>query len=560
MVILILKQHKVTIHNFDVASIRQIGLSSLIILINMIFLLYLFRFWAPRSVPVIFTVLFFFSAVGSRLLMSIVLQFLQLRVNKAIRVALYGTGKAAIQVLSALRESEKHDPVCFIDNSEAMRGAIISGLRVEHFKDIERVIKRRGIREVYIAIDDASEDELGKLTEVLDSFGVRTIRTPSLIELLSQYNRDNLSSGLKLDDLLQRGRVILDDLEVSSSIDNKSIMVTGAGGSIGSELCRQLLTLSPRKLILCDNNELALYELGRSIQLTADKAKVQLVFSLGCVMNEKYMESLLCEEEVDVLFHAAAYKHVTLVENNVLEAGRNNILGTLNTAQLAGRQGVSKFVLISSDKAVRPTNIMGATKRIAELMVNCCQEQYPGTNYSAVRFGNVLGSTGSVVPLFQQQIVQGGPVTVTDPEVTRYFMTIPEAARLVIIAGHYSSGGNVFVLNMGAPVKIVELAKRMIKLMGYTHRTPEESAGEIAIEFIGLKQGEKMFEELIFDSNDLLKTPHAKIFRVKENKALNDYSDNIADKFVLALNKRDELAFLDLLFKYVEGFVWNKNP
>lgn len=559
-IILISGQHRVKLHNFEINSVYQIGLSTAGLFLSFIMLLYLFRFWAPRSVPIIFAMLFFFSTVGSRVVISLLLNQLKMQVNKAAPVAIYGTGSTAMQILSALNESEVHEPICFFDENSALHGAIIGNIRVESPANLNSKLKKKNIQEVYIALPDASDAETKSIVGKISGYGVKVCVAPTVMQLLLDHSRDILSAGMTPDDLLGRDKIMLNSLDISSGFKGKSIIVTGAGGSIGSELSRQILEFAPKKLVLFDSNEFALYKIGNELADRAAKLGTQLVSKLGSVVDEEYLEFVLTEERVQMLFHAAAYKHVSLVEKNILEAARNNVLGTYCAATAAGKVGLEKFVLVSTDKAVRPTNIMGATKRLAELVTHSCSQLYPRSIYAVVRFGNVLGSSGSVVPLFKKQISYGGPVTVTNPNVTRYFMTIPEASKLVLLAGFFSSGGDTFVLDMGEPVKILDLAKRMIELSGNKLKNGLPSEEGIAIEFVGLRSGEKLHEELLFDRNELVETPHEKIFRIKEKIISEKSMDNIVDEITRALSQRDEPAIVRLISVNVEGFYWNSEP
>ncbi len=554
--LLIVRQHRVKLHNFEINSIFQIALTTAALFLCLIILLYLFRFWAPRSVPIIFSVLFFVTSAGFRVVVSTVLNYAERRVNNAIPVAIYGTNNTAIQVLSALKSSRSHDPVCFFDDNPALHGAKIANIKVENTANVLDTLKKKGIQEVYIALPEASEEDLRPIAGRIAELGVKCHVTPTVTQLLLNHSRNLLRDGISADDLLGREKLDILSAELKSAFQGKAIVVTGAGGSIGSELSRQILRFKPRKLVLFENSEFALYTITSELTSQASRLETEIVPQLGSTLDAHCLEAVLKKENAQMLFHAAAYKHVPLVEQNILEAAKNNILGTYNAALAAGKLSLEKFVLISTDKAVRPTNIMGATKRLAELVATSCQAKYSATTYSVVRFGNVLSSSGSVIPLFQKQITQGGPVTVTHPEITRYFMTIPEASRLVLIAGFFSDGGDTFVLDMGEPVKIVDLAKRIIELSGFTVKDDRNPDGDIAIDFVGLRPGEKMFEELIFRESELVTTPHKKIFRLKEEIITEIDRQRIIECISSSAIKRDEDAIVRLLREKVEGFRW----
>jgi FlaA1/EpsC-like NDP-sugar epimerase len=369
-------------------------------------------------------------------------------------------------------------------------------------------------------------------------------------ELVSGESLEALRD-IEPDELLGRECVPPVEALVQSSVFDKIVMVTGAGGSIGSEICRQAQAAGPRALVLFESSEPALYRVSQ--QLMQSGLDVPVYPILGSVLDQCRVTEVIRQFGVNTIYHAAAYKHVPIVEHNVLEGVRNNVFGTQVVARAAAALGVERFVLVSTDKAVRPTNVMGATKRLAELILQDLAAHKPGTVYAIVRFGNVLGSSGSVVPLFKRQIREGGPVTVTHPEITRFFMTIPEAASLVIQAGSMASGGDVFVLDMGEPVKIVELARRMIQLMGYEVKTAENTNGDIAIEFTGLRPGEKLFEELLI-GDDVVGTQHPKIMRAHEEMLDDSTLSELLEKLELAIEANNSEAARELLQQAVSGF------
>lgn len=556
IIILTTKQHKVKLHNFGVHSIYRIAVNSFLVLLSIIILLYFFKYWAPRSVPIIFFMLFFVLAVGYRISLARLLNRIKEYVHNAQPVAIYGTGMTALQLLSSLKESDRYKPICFFDDSSVMHGAILSEVRVEDPRKLEEIILKKHIQEIFITIPESPDARVKRIVNRLSVYDVRLHIIPSIMQLLVSSSRDILQMNLKPDDLLERDNELLTSLNVSDEYKEKTILVTGAGGSVGSEISRQLIDFAPKKLILFDNNEFSLYKIDQELSTKAAKQDTELVARLGSVLDKGYLDHVIKNEGVQILFHAAAYKHVPLVEHNVLEAMRNNVLGTYNAAAAAGNNGLEKFILISTDKAVRPTNIMGATKRLAELVSHSFRQLQPNTNYTVVRFGNVLGSSGSVVPLFKKQLSQGGPLTVTDPRVTRYFMTISEAAKLVLVAGLMSKGGDTFVLDMGDPVKIIDLAKRMIKLSGYSHKDEDNPYGEIAIDFIGLRLGEKLYEELFFDKAELTDTPHQKIYRLEEKIIPISKMQNIIEQIISAYAELDETKLINIASDNVEGFTW----
>jgi FlaA1/EpsC-like NDP-sugar epimerase len=341
--------------------------------------------------------------------------------------------------------------------------------------------------------------------------------------------------------------------EIARAYAGRSVMVTGAGGSIGSELCRQLTDCSPRRIVLFEHSEHALYQIERELRAVLSDTKIEILACLGSVTDDQRVRQIIASKEIDIILHAAAYKHVPLVEYNEPVGARNNVLGTLTVAKAACDAGIERFILVSTDKAVRPTNIMGATKRLAELVVQDLQKQTERTRLSMVRFGNVLGSSGSIYPLFQEQLAAGGPLTVTHPEVTRYFMTIPEASRLVLLAGAYSEGGDVFVLDMGKPMKIMDVARRMIELSGARVKEEGEHTG-IGISIIGLRPGEKLYEELLIDGDRLCVTPHEKILRAVEVGLSEIEMAGMLSKLNKAIDEYDSGAVRDVVRQYVNGY------
>ena len=426
------------------------------------------------------------------------------------RVLIVGAGDAGNIILRDLRQRDHRKVVGFIDDDPAKQKQIMNGVPVLGTrKDIESIAYEKGVREIIIAIPSMEIVELNELAELCSNAGpdVTVKILPSFFTTMDEasVNYQNLRP-LQIEDLLNRDPVKLDMVTFGKYLEGKTVLVTGAGGSIGSEICRQVLRRKPKQLILLGRGEGSIYEINRELQEQAE-TKDQVVPYIMNIANKEGMEEAFRKFRPQVVFHAAAHKHVPLMEYQPEEAVLNNVVGFVNTAEPAGQYGVERFVLISTDKAVNPTSVMGATKRLTEKLGQAMNKKYPNTKYMAVRFGNVLGSRGSVVPLFKKQIEAGGPLTVTHPDITRYFMTIPEASQLVIEAGSLGNGGEVFVLEMGKPVKIVDLAKNMIKLSGYV------PGKDIKIEFTGLRPGEKMFEELMTAEEGTEATTHAKIHR-----------------------------------------------
>ena len=432
-------------------------------------------------------------------------------------VAIYGAGDAGVKLSAAFRAGKHFNVAAFFDDSLELQGTDISGVRVYPPSSFEAVLSKLNITSILLAIPSASRKRRSEIIREIEQYKVPIKTIPSLTDLLNGLAKVDEIKEIEIEDLLGRDAVQPVARLLKQCIEGKSVMVTGAGGSIGSELCRQVLLQRPRNLVLFEKSEFALYQIEQELNAAnvALGGSTQIVPILGSITHQDQVERVLRIFGVQTVYHAAAYKHVTLVEQNLIEGVFNNVFGTWRTADAAKNAGVETFVLISTDKAVRPTNVMGASKRFAELVLQAFAREGCVTRYCMVRFGNVLGSSGSVVPLFNKQIAKGGPVTVTHPEITRYFMTIPEAAGLVLQAGAMGLGGDVFVLNMGETVKIVDLAYRMIHLSGLEVRDELNPEGDIEIQYSGLRPGEKMHEELLIGDN-VSDTEHPLIMRAEE--------------------------------------------
>lgn len=476
--------------------------------------------------------------------------------SRGERVAIYGAGEAGRQLAALLNHGEQHRPVLFIDDDPKLRGRSIEGLPVvspsdAHFADH---LRSKRVRDILIAIPSLKPSRRRQTLEFLSKFPLRVRFVPRLAELAVKGVVELVE--VSAEDLLGRDPVTPLPGLLDACIRGKTVLVTGGGGSIGSELCRQALALGPVKLIVLEHSELALYNIEQELRAEQSKAggESKLEFVLGSITDRDRVARLFGAHAIDTVYHAAAYKHVPIVELNPLEGFRNNVFGTWYVAQAAMKSGASHFVLVSTDKAVRPTNVMGASKRIAELVVEAMTRRKSDTKFSMVRFGNVLASSGSVVPLFTKQITAGGPITLTHPDVTRYFMTIREAVELVIQAGAMARGGELFVLDMGAPVRIRELAQRMVRLSGRSIRDDQNPQGDIMIEITGLRPGEKLHEELLIDGN-ATGTLHSRIMEVKESTA--DIAQLEAELMRLEHTKSEEenrAAMVAMLAKWVAGY------
>lgn len=486
-----------------------------------------------------------------------------------IKVAVYGAGTAGNQLVAALRMGRVMRPVAFIDDDDEIANRVIAGLRVFKPKHIQQMIEETGAQEILLAIPSASRARRREILGLLEPYPLHVRSVPGIIDLANGRVKVDDIQEVDIADLLGRDPVAPRKELLEHCIRGQAVMVTGAGGSIGSELCRQILPCGPTVMVLFEHCEFNLYRIHQELEqrVRRQSLPVQLVPILGSVRSAERLLEVLGSWKINTVYHAAAYKHVPIVEHNISEGVLNNVLGTLHAAQASIQAGVQNFVLISTDKAVRPTNVMGGTKRLAEMILQALSlEPAPvlfgdkagvhhvnKTRFTMVRFGNVLGSSGSVIPLFREQIKRGGPVTVTHPAITRYFMTIPEAAQLVIQAGSMGRGGDVFVLDMGQPVKILELAQRMIHLSGLSVRSESSPHGDIAIEFSGLRPGEKLYEELLI-GDEVGATEHPMIMKANEEMLPWEAFKTVLASLLKAVERGDYAQVRMLLRETVNGY------
>ena len=466
--------------------------------------------YIPMSIPFMFGFMMFAWVWISRAVIRFVIQASFYSEMGRKRIAIYGAGDAGQQVAAALHRSDDHLPVLFIDDSVSLQGQMLGGLKVYAIERALQRLKKDRIDEILLALPSVGRVRKTEIIQQFESAQLKITELPGLTKLVDGEIQVSDIQEVDIIDLLGRDPVPPIVELLAKNIQHKVVMVTGAGGSIGSELCRQIIKNQPKMLVIYELTEFALYDIDKELRKTA---QCEIVPILGTVLDQQKLERIIEQYQVQTVYHAAAYKHVPLVECNPIAGLKNNAIGTANSLNAAVKKGVETFVLISTDKAVRPTNVMGASKRMAELYCQAVAETKPNTQISIVRFGNVLGSSGSVVPLFKQQIAVGGPITVTHPDVTRYFMTIPEASQLVIQAGALGSGGDVFLLDMGEPVRIQDLARQMIKLSGLKVREAGSLEGDIAIAYSGLRPGEKLYEELLIDQDNTEYTAHSRILR-----------------------------------------------
>ncbi|MDO6515531.1 nucleoside-diphosphate sugar epimerase/dehydratase [Neptuniibacter sp. 2_MG-2023] len=471
------------------------------------------------------------------------------------RVIIYGAGSSGRQLSEALYHSKEFSVVAYVDDSTAVQGLELNSIRIHPPSSVGLLIDQFDVNSILLAIPSASNQRKKEIIDELSFYKVKVLTLPGLSDLAGGKVSINDVREVDIADLLGRDEVAPNKELLGSCIRDLSVMVTGAGGSIGSELCRQILKQQPNVLVLFELSEFSLYSIEKEL-LALGAGQTVIIPVLGSVTDKAHLEKILQSYRVDTVYHAAAYKHVPIVESNNIAGLQNNILGTWRCAEAAISAGVRNFVLISTDKAVRPTNVMGASKRFAELVLQGLskrEENCSDIRFAIVRFGNVLGSSGSVIPLFKEQIGQGGPVTVTDPEITRYFMTIPEAASLVIQAGSMGASGDVFVLDMGEPVKIFDLAKQMINLTGLSVRNAQNPSGDIEIDFTGLRNGEKLYEELLI-GDDVLETTHPMIMRAQEVMLPWDQLELVLDSLQVALESFDYDAIREILLQNVNGY------
>lgn len=535
------------------ALIKGVTISTLVLAAST---LMVSRLGFPRSVVPLYWLLLLLCVGGSRFIARAYLQWMSRQSADKRTVIVYGAGDAGARLVGMLASGRDYQPVALIDDNPALHGNVVGGVRVYSPARLGQLISEYGVSQVLLALPSISKSRRKEILQHLESYPVHVRTIPGLTDLLAGRAQLDHLREVDVEDLLGRDPIAPDQELLERCVRGKSVLVTGAGGSIGSELCRQIVRLQPRRLVLLELSEYALYRIERELRPMLTPG-TELIPLLGTVLNRRRLREIMCRLDVQTVYHAAAYKHVPIVEQNILEGMYNNVIGTLHAGQAAQDAEVETFVLISTDKAVRPTNVMGASKRLAELALQgLAQQPNTKTRFCLVRFGNVLGSSGSVVPLFREQITRGGPVTVTHPEITRYFMTIPEAAALVIQAGAMAQGGDVFVLDMGEPVKIVDLARKMIHLTGYTVRDEKNPDGEIEIHYTGLRPGEKLYEELLIGDN-VTGTQHPMIMRAMETSLPWKDLECLIDRLMLAFKRLDCAEAHAVLMDAVSGFVSN---
>ncbi len=512
----------------------------------------------PVQAILVFWMIALLLVGGIRFTSKVILQNMIHNFRPRQPVVIYGAGSSGMQLIAALNNGDQYLPVAFVDDNETLIGNTVHGIRVYGPTALHELIETYSVRQILLAIPSATHAERKQILNCLEHFPVHVRTVPDLFDMVSGKVRVDEIRDIDIEDLLGRDIVPPDPQLMSACIRDSNVLITGAGGSIGSELCRQILKLKPSQIILYDNSEYGLYmiesELKEMQRLMESGRDIKIVALLGSIRNQVQVENALRKFNIRSVYHAAAYKQVPMVEKNIVEGVQNNIFGTLVLAKAAAKFDVENFVFISTDKAVRPANVMGATKRFAEQILQSLASNGSSTKFSMVRFGNVLGSSGSVVPLFRKQIANGGPITVTHSEVTRYFMTVQEAAQLVIQAGSMASGGDVFVLDMHEPVRILDLARKMIHLMGYIIKDERNPNGEIGIEYTGLRPGEKLYEELLI-GEQVTGTDHPKIMRAEEDFLPWQDIEQLLMRLEQACAALDQIQIREVLSEAIGGFV-----
>ena len=548
--------YRFIVRTYNEVFMVKLGLATALAVAGLYALAYFTHAFIPTSIPLMFGFMMFAWVWFSRgIIRFIVRSYIQAGIPKK-RIAIYGAGNAGQQVAATLNRSNEHLPMMFIDDNPSLSGQNIGGIDVYLPEAALKCFAKLRIDEILIALPSVGRSRKSEIVKFLEPAHLKITEIPGLTKLVDGEIRVSDIQEVDIIDLLGRDPVPPVPELLEKNIKDKVVLVTGAGGSIGSELCRQIIKNQPQKLVIYELTEFALYSIDKELRLNSN---VEIIPILGTVLDQAKLERIVEQYAVQTVYHAAAYKHVPLVECNPIAGLKNNAIGTAFSLNAAVKNGVETFVLISTDKAVRPTNVMGASKRMAELYCQAMAEAQDQTQISIVRFGNVLGSSGSVVPLFKQQIAKGGPITVTHPDVTRFFMTIPEASQLVIQAGALGQGGDVFLLDMGEPVRIQDLARQMIALSGLKVREPDSQDGDIEIQYSGLRPGEKLYEELLIDADNTEVTQHSRILRSYEKLYPLDELLQVFERLndLTAVQSDIDWALSQLEY-YVDGYVRGK--
>jgi len=553
---ILLRIHRIQLKAFETQGISMVAYAGVLLAALLLGIVRATDMAVPGGAIVLFGIGYFLLSIILRFAMLSILRWVLRQGKPRNRVLIYGAGTTGIQLAAALDRHPTIAPLAFIDDNPALQGLSMSGLKVMSPDRIGRLVAQHDVKRVLLAMPSASPARQVQLARRLQDQGLKVMTLPSFAQLVGEEALVDHLAPVTPGRFLNRRQIEAVLPEGADVYTDRVVLVSGAGGSVGSELCRQLLAARPRRLVLFEVSEFALYNIDRELRDMARDLGVEITPVLGTVTDARLARMVITDHKVEVVFHAAAYKHVPLVEGNPLAGLANNVLGTRTFADAAREAGVARFILISTDKAVRPTNVMGASKRLAELVIQDLAQRSPGTKFSMVRFGNVLGSSGSVIPLFRDQIARGGPVTLTHEDVTRFFMTIAEAARLVMLAGSFSgsdSGGEVFVLDMGKPVRIRDLARQMIEAAGCSVKDANNPEGDIEILVTGLRPGEKLHEELLIGEG-LLTTPHPKILRAREGCLSEEEMAGVLRSLRGILAVGNAAAAKLLLLRWVEGY------
>jgi FlaA1/EpsC-like NDP-sugar epimerase len=551
-----LKMPSIKLNAYESREILRTGVMAVFVTLSFALIISASDLYFSRLGIILFGLIFFLMAVAARFAMLHSLLWVLRAGQPRRRVLIYGAGRTGIQLLAALRSHDSIYPVAFIDDNPALHSMSSGGLHIYSSDRVPELTKRYEVDRVLLAMPSVPGPKIAQLARKLQKMGLTVMSVPSFAQIVGVERLVDALTPVEPDKFLGRVQVEKGMPVGAESYRGRNVLVTGAGGSVGTALCRQLLPTQPATIVLFEVSEIALYTIERKLSKLAEGTGTRIIAVLGSVTDSRMARMVMAEHRIDIVFHAAAYKHVPLVEANPIAGLANNVLGTRTLADAAHEAGVKKFVLISTDKAVRPTNIMGASKRLAELVIQDLAKRTTGTKFSMVRFGNVLGSSGSVIPLFKEQISNGEAITLTHEDVTRYFMTISEAARLVLLAGSYSdggAGGDVFVLDMGEPVKIRDLARQMINAAGLVVKDAENPNGDIEIIVTGLRPGEKLHEELLIGEG-LLTTPNSKILRAQEQSLTELQMASALRALRTAVATGDAEAARNLVHTYVEGY------
>lgn len=508
--------HNVVLRTLNIQNIYSFFLYSGGISLLFIFINYLGNLSIFRSIPIIFFLYFFVSIILLRLIFIKIFEILKGK-NIEKNIIIFGAGNSGLNLASSFNMSSNHNILGFIDDNLNLLNTKILNLNVFSRKEFKKKFQSLKIDEIWIAAPSATEKEKDDIISFANSFNIKVLSLPSFNEMILRGDRHNKLIEIKPEHFLGREDVSINSDFFDGLYYNKNILVTGAGGSIGSEICIQASKLKPKKIVLFELSEFNLYQIQEKFKQLDYCGEIELVYFLGSITNSAQLSRIIKDNDIEIVFHAAAYKHVNILEKNILEGFNNNVIGTHSVIKACIENNIERFVLVSTDKAVKPASYMGITKRISEMIVNSYAQSFSAINFSIVRFGNVIGSSGSVIPLFKQQILNGGPVTVTDTKMTRYFMSIPEAAKLILLAGSYGKKAEIFLLDMGEPIKIIDLAKSMINLYGYNIKDKNNKDGDIEIKITNINPGEKFFEQLQIGS-EKDPTEHPKVFKLN-NKA-----------------------------------------